>query len=389
MSRPARAPRADRPLGLYVHIPFCERKCSYCDFYSKEAPKSKIDEYLNALYLQMEAYSLQTSACVVGTLYVGGGTPSLLTPKQIGELFARVKKNFRLARDCEITVEVNPASAMKKTLRALRRAGVNRLSIGLQSTHDEELAALGRLHTWEQFLETYTLARKLRFQNVSVDLMYGIPQQTPESFAETLRRVIELGPEHVSAYGLQIEEGTPFFERRASLALPDEESEVAMYELAVRLLGEAGYRHYEISNYAREGFESRHNLRYWNCDDYLGLGTAAASYFCGKRFRFAADMERYIAASKNNFEGIVEDYFEIPLRENIGEYVMLRLRLADGVDKAAFFRLFRRQFDELFGQKLQPYLARSLAVDDGACVRLTDEGMYVSNHILSDLIDFS
>ena len=281
-------------LGIYIHIPFCKSKCGYCDFCSHAPRDGETDRYLNALMLHMQDLAEAAKDYAVDTVFIGGGTPTLLSKKQMKTLLACVRDSFSIEKGAEFTVEANPGTVDKAYLRALVFMGVNRISFGLQSADDRELAALGRIHTCSEFLESYTAARAAGFRNINVDLMYGIPYQTEESFRKTLAFVKDLAPEHISVYGLKIEEGTPFYAKRDRLPLPDEETEYKMYRMADAELSAAGYKHYEISNYARQGFESRHNKRYWLDEKYLGFGVAAHSYFNGQRYAYTEDMEKYM-----------------------------------------------------------------------------------------------
>lgn len=287
-------------------------------------------------------------------------------------------------------MECNPATADRALLSALYKAGVNRLSIGVQSACDNELRNLTRIHTFDEAVETYQAARKAKFDNISIDLMYGIPEQTERSLALSLQSIVELDPEHISLYGLKIEPNTPFADNADRLLLPDEDTEYRMYETAVQYLELHGYRHYEISNFAKPGRECAHNLRYWMCEEYLGLGASAHSYSGGRRFSFKRDIASYIDALENvgsETEIIDEDYDVLP-SERLGEYVMLRLRLAEGIDTVEFERRFGIQFERLFGKYLDVYTENGFMQKRGNSYSLTLKGMYVSNYILSTMLDF-
>jgi len=379
----------EKTLGLYVHFPFCQSKCPYCDFYSSTDATSAA-RYVQALILHMKDYKHAASPYDVDTVFFGGGTPTALPVSRLLSVLGAIRSHFALRGDAEITVEANPATVNGFGLRRLRRAGVNRLSMGLQSANHNELKALGRIHTYEDFVKSYHTARKAGFRNISVDLMYGIPEQTPESFRETLKKVIDLAPEHVSVYSLKIEEGTPFAARKDALPLPDEDTEYQMYADAVKLLSEAGYGRYEISNFAKPGKQCLHNLRYWNCEDYLGFGPGAHSYFGGRRFAFRRHTEDYIRAME--FPGCVTDLlsedYEIRPSERLGEYVMLRMRLSEGVDTDAFLARFGVSFEKLFGKYLRLYQEGGFMEKIGRCWRFTTKGMFVSNYILSSMLDF-
>lgn len=378
-----------KKIGIYIHIPFCIRKCGYCDFCSVPYDEKLAERYFNAVKRQMEEYRLQLQEYKVDTIYFGGGTPTVPHVKYLCGLIKQMQKLFCVSKTVEITVEANPASDLKKTLRKLHFAGVNRLSIGLQSMQDSELAALGRLHDRAQFETAYKEALAAGFDNISVDLMFGIPGQDISSWEDTLDQVLALTPppQHISCYGLKIEEGTPFFEKKENLPLPDEDAEADMYEGSGRKLREAGYRHYEISNFAQRNFESKHNLKYWECEEYLGFGVAAASYFGNHRFTAVRDIEAYIAAIETS-QSCFAEISDEPYAAVFGDYIMLHLRLQSGISCSRFQSRFRREIRPLFEGKLQKYVENGLMEDDGKSIRLTEKGFYISNYILADLLNF-
>lgn len=268
-------------LSLYIHIPFCVRKCGYCDFLSAPADEKARDRYVQALLMEIERYrGTETADRKIKTLYIGGGTPSILSVNQLDCIMQKIKCTFNFYDDIEASMEMNPGTASKEKCRALYQMGINRLSIGLQSTNDKELKTLGRIHSYEDFLNTYTWCREAGFQNINVDLMAALPYQTVESYTTGLRKIIRLAPEHISAYSLILEEGTPFYQKYNSgcYPLPDEEQERLMYRETEQILAQAGYERYEISNYAKKGYACRHNLVYWQGGDYLGLGLGSSSY---------------------------------------------------------------------------------------------------------------
>lgn len=371
-------------IGIYIHIPFCRRKCLYCDFCSftgtDEATRSR---YVDALVRELRSYSAPLAPYTVNTVFIGGGTPSLLAAEETERVFDALRSCFDLAPDAEITSEVNPATADGEKLARWRAVGVNRLSIGVQSFSDTELHALGRLHTADEAEAFYRLARRAGFRNIGLDLMYGIPGQTPASLSETLRRAIRLAPEHISAYSLQLEEGTPFYDRRETLTLPGDDENADLYDLVTRELAGAGYRHYEISNYAKPGYESRHNLRYWRMSPYIGVGVAAYSWFEGARYGHDRDLAAYLD----------DDFSRRPSAEPRGkgdteeEYIMLALRLADGIDDEDFRRTFGVTFTERYGARMAPFVVGGLAVRTGRGWALTERGMYVSLAILAEILD--
>ena len=319
---------------------------------------------------------------IADTVYVGGGTPTMLTPEQFERLLCAVKRNFGISEGAEITAEANPKTADREKLSGMRRAGINRLSIGMQSTHDNELRSLGRIHNFADFERIFGDAREVGFDNISADLMYGIPEQTGESFAESVKRLVSLSPEHISSYCLTVEEGTNFYRRRDSLSLPDEDTVAQMYREMSSILSENGYNKYEISNFAREGRESRHNLKYWEYDDYIGIGPAAHSFFSGVRSAHSRDIEGYIKG-----EDITESADIIEGDEAIAEYVMLAMRLKNGVDIARFNARFGVDFKGKFGARFEKFAPEYVYLDENVC-RFEDEGFFVSNHILSEALDF-
>ncbi len=379
----------NKTLGLYLHIPFCRSKCAYCDFYSV-TDHGFTARYTDALILHMEDYAPGVKNYYIDTVYMGGGTPTVLPKKSLLDVIDGIYGNFNVLETAEFTVECNPATADRSTFTALRRAGVNRLSIGFQSACDNELVNLTRVHNFDGAVATFEAARKSKFDNINIDLMYGIPEQTERSLALTLDRVTALEPEHISLYGLKIEPGTPFAQKADRLALPDEDTEYNMYASAVRYLEEKGYRHYEISNFAKPGYECAHNLRYWNCEEYLGLGAGAHSYYGGRRFSFKRDIGAYIDALENVDAGvgIIDEDYEIAPMERIGEYVMLRLRLTDGIDAAEFEQRFGLPLERLYGKYLNVYTENGFMQKRGNAYSFTLKGMYVSNYILSTMLDF-
>ena len=381
-----------RRLGLYLHIPFCKSKCAYCDFYSF-VPKDEgiFERYTQALIKHIESYGKSCAGYSPDTVFIGGGTPTALPLEDLLQIIRAVKKNFDLTKTCEFTVEANPATVDKAGLKKLRRAGVDRLSMGLQSAHDHELAALSRIHKRDEFEEAYRNAREAKIGNINVDVMYGIPGQTVGSCLATLKYVADLSPEHISFYNLKIEPGTPFAKMRDSLSLPGEDAEYEMYIKGSEYLASRGYVHYEISNFAKPGFRCLHNLKYWNCEEYLGLGPGAHSFFNGTRFSFYRDVERYIRGVEDPASRvqITETSETIRPRERIGEYVMLRMRLAEGVSERDFSRLFGMSFSATYGRLLAKYQNGGFVIKRGDSYAFTPRGMFVSNYILSDILDFS
>lgn len=317
------------------------------------------------------------------TVYFGGGTPTLLNVSSFERILEAIRANFSIAGDAEISCECNPATVDAEYLLALRKSGVNRLSIGLQSVNEAELKALGRIHTYTDFVDTYNSARQVGFENISADLMYGIPKQTVDSFSRSIDTLIDLAPEHISVYGLKVEEGTPFGKMGKRLILPDEDAECQMYMLCSERLANAGYGKYEISNFAKRGYESSHNVKYWMGEDYLGFGVSAHSYLKGERFANSRDIDGYIRG-----ESIECERKKISALEQMSEYVMLRMRMARGVEVSDFSARFGVDFNDTYGKALLKYEKAGYIKRSALSVSFTDKGFLVSNFILSDILDF-
>ncbi|MCL2517686.1 MAG: radical SAM family heme chaperone HemW [Oscillospiraceae bacterium] len=381
----------NKKLGLYIHIPFCKSKCHYCDFYSLTDYNDKFKKlYIDSLLLHMEDYARSAKPYTIDTIYIGGGTPSSLPCNDLLDLIDGIYFNFNVSADAEFTIEVNPGTADHSTFKKLFKSGVNRISFGMQSSCDNELQALARIHNFEDFENSYEAARRAGFENINIDVMFGIPEQTPSSLRTTLERICALEPEHISLYGLKIEENTPFAQIIDSLNLPEEDEEVNMYFESVKYLELQGYEQYEISNFSKSGKQCLHNLKYWNCEDYLGLGPSAHSYYNGYRFSFKTDVEMYIEALKNvdqDFD-IIDEYYEISVSERIGEYIMLRMRLNEGINTDKFFELFGLEFDKLYGKYMDNYKNEGYIIKKGKNYSFTVHGMYLSNYILASMLDF-
>ncbi len=368
--------RADK-IGLYIHIPFCKRKCSYCDFCS--FPIEDKAEYIKALCREIDAYKENNIA--VDTIFFGGGTPSLLSSEEFRIISEHIRYSFDLSSLREFTLEANPKTLTLDKLFEYTRDGVNRISLGLQSIHENELEILGRIHSYDEFLSTYKMVKNFGLKNINVDLMYGIPEQTKKSFEESLKTVLELDPDHLSLYGLILEEGTPLYDNRELLKFPSEDEECDMYFSAQEIISEYGFSHYEVSNYCKSGMECIHNLKYWRAEEYIGVGLSAYSYFDKKRFGNTSSLSDYIAAK--NVIGYSEN---INPTSEAYEYVLLRTRLKEGFS----FEDYKKRFgtDFLLGrEKLIASLSDKgyINVSDGR-LSFTDKGMYVGNSLLTDLI---
>ena len=405
------------PLSLYIHIPFCKKKCLYCDFLSAPACAQEQEDYVKALLREISVMAKLCEEYRVISVFFGGGTPSLLSSSQMERIMSAIRKGYDLCEDAEITVECNPATADLPKLSAYRECGINRLSIGLQSANDKELKELGRIHNYRQFLETFDAARKAGFTNINVDIMSALPGQTYESYMYTLTSVISLHPEHISAYSLIIEEGTPFYERYGEGAankvvqgmesapiypqLPDEDTERKMYHDTAKVLQKEGYLRYEISNYAQKGYECRHNMTYWTGIEYLGLGLGASSYFRGYRYKNITDLNDYIQkcmerlSIQNILQGAAESMLDSPLTDEIvaltvkdkmEEYMFLGLRLKKGVSIHRFQQQFGLSMDNVYGKVIGKLKQEGLLWQQGDSLRLSKKGTDLANYAMSHFI---
>ncbi len=374
------------PLALYIHVPFCRSKCQYCDFYSLACKDdSLIDGYLEAVCDHLKEAGALAPNYKVDTIYFGGGTPSFLGAEALAILLTTIRRNFDVDNNAEITFECNPDSVSDKLLHRLRAEGFNRVSLGIQCDDDAILKKLGRPHTYVQAVNAYQRIRKAGFRNISVDLMYGLPGQTLRTWQETLDNVLKLLPEHISCYGLKVEEGTPLWSYKDSANLPDDDIQADMYLAAVEMLRSRGYRQYEISNFCRKGQYSRHNMKYWTGGEYLGFGPSASSDFAGKRFTLTRNLEAYIQGIRTGGE-VLEELQEIPLRERAGEYLMLRLRTQHGIAADEYERLFLLPFEPLVKVLAEQRALGYAGVNDQGRWYLTPKGYLISNSILTELL---
>lgn len=374
-----------RNVGIYIHVPFCKSKCLYCDFCSC-IPKDHgmMDGYTNALISDIKSSfgTLDTSDVTADTVYFGGGTPTLLDAGMLERILGALSDRFRISCDTEITAECNPKTVDREKLSQLRRVGINRLSIGMQSAIDSELKLMGRTHRACDIKKVVEDARCADFNNISVDLMYGIPGQTYESFDISLDTAIALDVEHISSYALKLEENTPFYRMREKLSFPDDDAVCDMYEHMCNVLHDKGYNRYEISNFSRSGYESRHNLKYWQYSDYFGFGAAAHSFVHGERIENTSDIDAYIRG-----DAIIRSREIIDRNEQMNEYVMLAMRLEHGVDMGEFSCVFGCDFMEKFGASFAKYSPEFLTLEGGRCA-FTQKGFFVCNYILSDILSF-
>ncbi len=373
-----------KELELYIHIPFCVKKCKYCDFLSASCKPELRREYVKSLCKKIRLYQKLAKAYHVVSVFLGGGTPSVLEAGQTREIFDAIFETFEIDSDDEITTELNPGTVTEDKLKTYREIGINRLSIGLQTVNDHELQLLGRIHTFADFKETYNLARKVGFDNINVDLISAIPGQTVESWKDTLCTVADLKPEHISAYSLIIEEGTPFFELYGEDGdgLPNEEEERQMYQDTQKILNEYGYHRYEISNYAKKGYECQHNLGYWSRREYLGIGLGAASLMNNERWNEISDMDEYLLQSDN----IRCNKEELDKMAQMEEFMFLGLRKMEGVSKQMFFDIFGESMEAVYQNELEKLMNQKLIEEMDGFIRLTAHGIDVSNYVMSEFI---
>ena len=376
-----------KDLGLYIHIPFCIKKCAYCDFLSWSGDKDQKEEYVRDLEQEIRSYKTFAADYQVSTVYFGGGTPSILETGQIERIMGALRQTFRIEKKAEITLEMNPGTAQKEKLKVYRQLGINRLSIGIQSVKNENLKLLGRIHTYEDFLESYHMAREAGFDNISGDLISSLPGQTLEEWKEELEILIRTPLEHLSVYQLIIEKGTEFYERYGEHEelLPDDETSREIYLWTGEYLENQGFRQYEISNYARAGKESRHNLRYWERKDYLGLGLGAASMIRNMRMSNTRDWEKYRTGCRDPRKIREEvEFLEEP--RQIEEFMFLGLRKTRGVSRKEFRRTFGKDLDLIYEKTLKKYLENGMLQESGDRIFLSEEGILLSNQIFADFL---
>ena len=374
-----------KKIELYIHIPFCKSKCRYCDFCSFQAENAVIDDYITKLKEELIFWGKKLTKEEVVTVFIGGGTPSYLKEQYIKEICNVIFQYFKVSENAEITIEANPGTVDLKKLCTYRESGINRISFGLQSTIQEELQYLGRIHTYEQFLQCYNWAREAGFCNISVDLMSAIPKQTIHSYEKNLRTIAELSPEHISAYSLIIEEGTPFYEdENLEDLLPSEEDEVRMYQMTAQILKEYGYEQYEISNYAKKDFESRHNLGYWSHIPYLGVGLNASSYMDERRFENPSDMKQYLKIT--SFDELYSQTRPLSVHEQMEEFMFLGLRMMEGISRERFAQTFGTQIEAVYQEVLLHLTEEGLLEKRAGRIYLTERGQDVSNYALAQFL---
>lgn len=385
-----------KKLGIYIHIPFCIKKCDYCDFLSMPAGNSLQDDYMNALLHEIEREAKFYQDYAADTVFIGGGTPSVLQPEWTEALLQSVKTHFRILPDAEISMEVNPGTVTKEKLERYFQAGINRLSIGMQSADNRTLCRLGRIHTYEQFLESYEAALAAGFTNINVDIMSALPGQTLQEYCRGLEKVMQLlrRPSHISAYSLIIEEGTKFYERYGdaeeagrnlpkSERLPDLDTDRRMYELTDEILRKYGYHRYEISNYALPGYECKHNKKYWQREPYVGFGIGAASFIGERRFKNGSDIAAYI---RENGQPEKEEDMVLSVKEQMGEFMFLGLRLTEGISREAFRSTFGVSLEEVYGEEIS-CLKEQEVLEEGNTIKLTRRGLNVCNFVFANFVE--
>ena len=373
-------------ISLYIHIPFCAQKCLYCDFPSFARKDHLRKAYIEALNKEIISLREKHNNLEINTIFIGGGTPSVLEADELECLLKEVAK-LNMAKDIEYSMECNPGNLTEEKLEVMKKYGVNRISMGLQAKQDNLLKGLGRIHNYKTFKENFLLAKKVGFNNINVDLMFGLPNQRLNEWEETLREIISLEPAHISAYSLIIEEGTAFYNlyENDKLKLPTEEEERKMYHLAKKILEENGFNQYEISNYAKEGKECRHNLAYWNMDNWIGVGSAAASYINGKRIKNISSVEEYINSINEKGEA-VEEIINNSKNDNMEEFMFMGLRKINGIDENEFKKRFSMNINDVYGEILNKYIGEGLLIRESGRIFLSEKGIEISNIIMADFL---
>lgn len=385
-------------MELYIHYPFCAKKCNYCDFLSAPSSAQNRAVYMNALFNEISYMSHLYPSRQIDTIFIGGGTPSLMTPLQLRRLMETIRSGFDVSEKCEITIEANPKTLTRELCAVMKQTGINRLSLGLQSACDEELARLGRIHRFADFCDSYQMAREAGIDNINIDLMSALPGQTIQSWENTLHTVAAMKPEHISAYSLIIEEGTPFYSIYGETAtpkgyspLPSEDEDRRMYMRAKEILKDYGYERYEISNYAKAGFECRHNIGYWKREEYLGLGLGASGFADGCRYENTSDLSKYIRTFSENGnleKDCRENMYQLSVEDAMSEFMFLGLRLTKGVEDSDFIRQFGKSFMDVYGEAIFRHIQEGLLIyiENTGRLFFTERGLDISNYVLSDFV---
>lgn len=374
-------------MSLYIHIPFCKRKCFYCDFPSYANSANLYEPYVKALIQELIQKSSKLKGYTIKTIFFGGGTPTVLSPKLIKNIMDIIFSKYDVSSCCEITIESNPGTLSFEMLYELKKMGFNRLSIGVQAWQNHLLKQLGRIHTIEEFLENYDTARKVGFENISTDLMFALPNQTLFEWEETLKNIIKLEPEHISAYSLIIEPETPFqkWYEEKKFKLPSETLDRNMYTITQELLKQSGYHRYEISNFAKMGKESQHNQVYWKTEEYIGFGLGAHSFWKKTRYHNSYQIETYLT-NQNNFEKQKEDIENLTLSQQYAEFMFMGLRMMEGISEETFFKRFGKKIEDIYHHELQQLMQDSLLIQENNRIRLTDRGIDISNYVFEKFI---
>ena len=374
-------------LGLYIHIPFCVRKCKYCDFNSFKLNIDEKKKYLSALSKEMELYKEKIGQKEIDSIFVGGGTPSILNEEEIKILFDNINLNFKIKEDAEITMECNPGTLTLNKLKTMKKCGVNRLSIGLQAVQNHHLKYIGRIHTFEEFEKNYHEAKKVGFDNINIDLMYALPNQTKEDWMESLEKVVNLNPTHISAYSLILEENTELFDmyERKEFKLLDEDTDIEMYEYTINYLKSHGYNQYEISNYAKKGFECKHNILYWKCENYVGIGTSASGFLDETRYNNLCEIDKYEELILNGKKPI-EWEEKLSIKDKIEESIFLGLRMNEGIKFKDFKNKYDFNFLEEYKNEIEKLTKLQLIDINETGMKLTQKGKEISNSVFVEFI---
>lgn len=376
-------------LGLYIHVPFCAQKCNYCDFNSYKIKESnEKQEYLKSIEREILLYKKEFKDKEFTSIFLGGGTPSILTADELTVLMNSIYDNLKIAKDAEITIECNPGTLNKEKLKRIKELGINRLSMGLQVIQNHHLKYIGRIHTYEQFEQNYKDAKSIGIDNINVDLMYSLPNQSFDEWKETLEKIIKLQPSHISAYSLILEEGTKFYDMylNKEFELNDEDSDIKIYEYTIDTLSKNGYYQYEISNYAKDGCECKHNIVYWKCDNYLGLGPGASGYINNYRYSNICDVNEYNKCLEENKKPI-EEKNTLSKKDEIEEFIFMGLRMNEGIDLNDFYNRFNIKFQEKYKDILDKLKHLNLIIEQNNRVALTQKGREISNTVFIEFIE--
>lgn len=372
-----------KDISLYIHIPFCKQKCFYCDFPSYARIDHLREDYVKALCKEIKEKNITHN---IKSIFIGGGTPSYLSSKDLKILLETIK-TLNLDENIEFTIECNPGTVDEEKLIVMKEGGINRISMGLQAVQNSLLKEIGRIHSYKTFEENFKLARKVGFDNINVDLMFGLPNQKLEEWKESLELITNLGADHISAYSLIVEEGTPFYKlwERNKLILPSEEDEREMYKITKEILNNSGYEQYEISNYAKNGKECFHNKVYWKLEEYIGLGSASSSYYEGKRIKHIEDVTEYIERINSN-QSVIQEIIENSIEDNMEEFMFMGLRLIEGIKIEEFNRKFGINILDIYKESVENNIKKELLVIENGYIKLTEKGIELSNSVMSDFI---